>query len=346
MPTDADVERHLAGVRFEQHGSWLLASDPVRVRHVLQRLPGTGAFTAEGEKVLSDLLKPTAEPGFDDLFSNLLGRREHFTNPAQWSFYWAISKASHALLANIATGAHEPALTASLMTRITDNLNGDTVTDRSPEDRETIAGLHFADHTPGWKEKSTGADFGVALELHTSANVRYVVTLVQAKRMAGAEAVDMKQLEAVIGSSLGSYLFYFTRPLGENGELTTPTAKTAELVKLEMQLKSNVHPLLGATDLGIRLAFELPSTSVLGARSFDTPQRALGALFSLDRQLRLDHLLVGIVGIDHLSPAEIHARKAIWRDLVITARRNVVEGRGPFEDPAPPPVKHHGSRGP
>lgn len=339
MPDLDDVDRHLELIRLRRHGSWIVAREPSLRAAFLDHLSRTGAFSAAGLARLKSIRNGGSAGDFDDIFRGLLAEKASFSNPAQWTLYWALSEATHGILGGIEAGCHEPTLTGSLMTHVRTSLKQVGTVERGPaEPLEDVVGFHFADHAAGWKESKTGADFGVVMEIHDGASMRYVVTLVQAKRMPGARAVDRDQLQAVYLAGIGSYLFYNEAAFGGAAELTTPTTKTAEMVKIEMRHKGVVDPFAFAGDLAVRLALELPGTSsLLGAGEYRSPQEALAALYSLDRQVRIDQVLVTVLGERRFTSAEVVEREGLWRSLVDRARGNVRAGRKPFDDGPPLP---------
>lgn len=345
MPDPKDLADHLELIGLREHGSWVVAREAPLRSALLDQLSRTSALSKAASALVDGMRRGDTPADFDGIFVRLLGDRASFSHPAQWTLYWALSKAAHGILDEVEAGCHEPRLTGSLIGRIRTALGQVEAPGQMTGDMfEDVIGFHFADHEAGWKESTTGADFGVIVEIRRGPDIRYVVTLVQAKRMTGPKAVDLDQLEAVYVSGIGSYLFYNETMFGGASHRATPTMKSADLVKVEMGCKKSVDPFALAGDFAVRLALELPSSSPpAGAMSFRSPHEALVALYALDRQVRIDQILVTVLGERRFTRTEVVGYERAWRSLVDRARRNVRAGRKPFEDgPRPSPESNDG----
>ena len=261
----------------------------------------------------------------------VLLRRSAFRRKAAWAVFWGLTDAALGVTAPGFAATHEPELNGAFMGMIAASLAS------FPATAGSNAAVVIGDHATLGNEARTGCDFGLVLEVEHRGVVRHLVTLLQAKRATSSRssvdraAGEATQLELLVDSGIGSFLFYHAHgnPAGLG-----PTVRDATTISALNRLSVDVVSL--ATDLAARLAvgvdnmfaeavpYALPGMGVAEGR-----KDALGMLFNPNVPgLRVNGVVVARVGAQGLSPRAVADFESDWRGLVDAHRETVERSQG------------------
>jgi len=262
--------------------------------------------------------------------SAVLLRRGSFRRKAAWALFWSLTESSVEIADKGRGATHEPELNGAFMTLIAKSIAA------FPPSEGSNAAVVIGDHATLGNEARTGADFGLILEVEHRSEVRHLVVLLQAKR-ATARRVDVRraagkstQLNRLVGSGIGSFLFYHAHnePIGLG-----PTVRDADGAS---DNPASVDVLQPADDFAAKLAVAVDN---LFARAMPYalpgmgPGRgrddALQMLFNPSIPgLKVNDVVVGRVGDRGLSPDAIVDFENQWRGLVDKHRDAVNRAQG------------------
>jgi hypothetical protein len=303
----------------------------------------TPALTAPARK---ELIRHLGTGNVDGAVAVLL-RRGAFRRKAVWAVFWSLTDAAFYLAASGFAATHEPELNGAFMAQIAASIRS------FPAVSGCNAAVVIGDHATLGNEARTGSDFGLVLEVEHRGKLRHLVTLLQAKRASSLRtdvrraAGDSTQLDLLVSSGIGSFLFYHAHgdPVGLG-----PTVRDAEAVSALN--RASVDVLSHADDFAARLAvgvdnmftesvpYALPGMGAASGRG-----DALKMLFNANAPgLRVNDVVVARVGEQGLSPSAIVAFEAEWRGLVSDHRESVdrAQGRTAYsEDQQEPPLAQY-----
>lgn len=277
----------------------------------------------------------------------VLLRRAAFRRKAAWAVFWSLTDAAIEITAPGFANTHEPELNGAFMGFIAKSIAS------FPATAGANAAVVIGDHATLGNEAKTGSDFGLVLEVEHRGDVRFLVTLLQAKRATSKRADvsraagETTQLDLLVGSGIGSFLFYHAH--GDPAGLGPTIRDAAAVASLN---RSAVDVLSSADDFAARIAaavdnmfaeavpFGLPGTGVATGRD-----EALRMLFNPNVPgIKVNDVVVARVGAQGLSPRSVADFENDWRERVASHRGDVERAQGITsghgEEREPPLAQH------
>lgn len=260
----------------------------------------------------------------------IMSRRNAFIDKGAWSLFWSVTHASIEISSRGFGSTHEPELNGAYMGQLRTSL----AQFADPTGAANCACI-IGDHATLGNEARSGADFGLILEVGSGPAARYVVCLLQAKR-ATSRVVDVRrgagdstQLDRLVESGIGSYLFYHhhddPRGLG-------PTVRSADSIPAADA--SRVNAVLGTDDLAARLAAAVHQVrrsrpEMPGMGFADDRADAARLLFNPDvPDIVVNDVLVARVGDASREPASVVGFEDEWAAVIDEHRASLDRVRG------------------
>ncbi|MCW3847968.1 hypothetical protein OF829_12030 [Sphingomonas sp. LB-2] len=311
-----------------KRGIWAAAQDASRFSELYNLLWGLDILAPRAADLVKQALAGRGPAAACLLLIDPTAFRHRFV----WRLFWALSQASLDISDPGLTATHEPELNGAFIGMIQRAI----ASFRTPRRSHDLA-VVIGDHATLGNEARSGADFGLIIEIDIGDKLLYLVTLLQAKR-ATSRIVDVRraagdstQRDRLLGSGIGSYLFYIAH---DDPRHLGPTVKSAEAIGDPQR----VDTIVGASDFAARMAAAAgqlaigksgPPYALPGFGAASSREDAAYLLFNPNiPDIRVNNVLVARIGDITREALSIAGFESDWNEVIARHREAVEQARG------------------